>query len=333
VFSDRGITVRASRLVNLVLLLQSHGGMTAGALSAELGVSVRTIYRDLDALAAAGVPVYGVAGPGGGYRLVEGYRTRLTGLTAGEAEALLLVDLSAPLGALGLGSDLLAARLKLAAALPETMRVRAGELAGRVHLDLPGWFEEADAPPALPVLAAAVLSDREVEFDYGSHHATKRRVVEPLGLVLKGRSWYLVAKRDGRMLTYAVRRIVAAAISDRVVKRPDAFDLGESWRRLVGEFEASLPSCDVVARVTAAGRAQLPRLVDTRSRQQTDWDGEPDDAGWRRLVITFERLEHALQSLLGLGDDVEVLEPAELRGEIARVAHAVASRYGIPAAD
>jgi len=318
--------MRASRLVNL-LLLQARAGMTAGALAAELEVSVRTVYRDLQSLAAAGIPVYGVAGPGGGYRLVDGYRTRLTGLTAGEAEALLLVDLSAPLGALGLGSDLLAARLKLAAALPEAVRARAGELAGRVHLDLPGWFEQTDAPPALPLLAAAVLSDRRVRFDYGLPGANKPRLVEPLGIVLKGRSWYLVGRRSERLLTYAVERIHGLEMLEQSFDRPDAFNLVETWHRLVAEFEASLPSCQVLVRASKAARTRLPRLVDSRSRGPTDWNGEPDEAGWRRLVITFERMEHAKEALLGLGTDVEVLEPIELRDEIASAVRSLSRTY------
>jgi predicted DNA-binding transcriptional regulator YafY len=323
--------MRASRLVSLLLLLQARGGLTARDLAAALDVSARTVYRDLQALAAAGVPVYGLAGPGGGYRLVDGYRTRLTGLTTTEAEALLLVDLSAPLSALGLGSDLLAGRLKLTAALPEAVRARAGELAGRVHLDLPGWFEEADVPPALPVLAAAVLSDQRVRFGYGKQGKAERRIVEPLGLVLKGRSWYLVGRRGERTLTFAVRRIRYLEPTDQRLVRPDDFDLAATWDRLVADFEAALPSFGVVVRASPAASARLPRLVDTRSRELTNWAGEPDKDGWRRLSLTFERPEYAQQVLLGLGSEVEVLEPAELREGIVAVAHALASLYRLTA--
>ncbi|MGD0083658.1 MAG: WYL domain-containing protein [Acidimicrobiales bacterium] len=320
--------MRASRLVSLLLLLQSRGGLTADQLATELEVSVRTIYRDLDALAIAGVPVYGLAGPGGGYRLVDGYRTRLTGLTAAEAEALLLLDLSAPLRALGLGSDLLGGRLKLTAALPEPVRSRARELAGRVHLDLPGWFEEPESAPALPRLAEAVLSDRQVRFRYAAPGQEGLRVVEPFGLVLKGRSWYLVARRGERMLTYAVRRVSSPELADERIVRPADFDLAATWERLVGEFEASLPSVEVVVRASTVGLARLPRLVDSRSRQRTNWDGERDEGGWRRLSITFERIEYARQELLGLGADVEVLEPPELRQMMAAEVNALAHLYG-----
>ncbi|MGO9559247.1 MAG: helix-turn-helix transcriptional regulator [Acidimicrobiales bacterium] len=311
-----------------MLLLQSHGGRTADELALELEVSVRTIYRDLQALAAAGVPVYGIAGPGGGYRLVDGYRSRLTGLTAPEAGALLLVDLSAPLGALGLGSELLAARLKVAAALPQEVRSRAGELAGRVHLDLPGWFETADAPPALPVLADAVLADRKVRFGYRPGSA--KRVVDPLGLVLKGRAWYLVARHDERQLTYAVRRMRSPELLDEGFTRPRDFELASTWEALVSEFESSLPVVEVRLRVSPAGLRRLPRLVDSRRRERTDWEGNPDpgEEGWRRLKVTFERLEYAAQELLGLGSDVEVLEPAELRATMVTAADSLARMYG-----
>jgi predicted DNA-binding transcriptional regulator YafY len=349
--------LRASRLVNLLLLLQSQAGVTAEGLAAELEVSVRTVYRDLQALALAGVPVYGVAGPGGGYRLVDGYRTRLTGLTAPEAGALLLVDLSVPLRALGLGSDLLAARLKVAAALSLEARSRAGELAGRVHLDLPGWFEEADTPPALPLLAEAVLSDRQVRFGYGDAgkeqpgkgqpgkgqageedsgweepegeaRRSARRVVEPLGLVLKGRSWYLVARWGGRVLTFAVRRVRQPELLDGPVERPDDFDLAATWVRLVAEFEAGLPSVEVRLRASTVAMARLRRVVDSRNWQRTDWQVEPDESGWRCLSVSFERLEYARVALLGLGAEVEVLGPVELRQAIATEAGSLAQLYG-----
>jgi predicted DNA-binding transcriptional regulator YafY len=330
VFFLKVVAMTASRLVNLLLVLQARGGLTtAHDLAEELEVSVRTVYRDLQALATAGVPLYGLAGPGGGYRLVDGYRTRLTGLTGAEAEALLLVDLSAPFSALGLGSDLVAARLKLTAALPEAVRARAGELAGRVHLDFPRWFEEAESPPALPELTAAVLNSQCVRFSYDKRGKRNLRVVEPLGLVLKGRSWYLVARSGDRMLTFSVGSITQLELTDEPVVRPDDFDLAATWARLVTEFEVSLPSVQVVVRAAPEALARLPRLVDTRAREQTDWNGEPDPDGWRRVAITFERLEYAQIGLLGLGASVEVLEPAELREAIASVVGDLAQLYRV----
>lgn len=321
--------MRASRLVSIVLILQSRRTCTADELAAELEVSARTIYRDLEELAVAGVPVYATRGPGGGYKLVGGYQTRLTGLTDDEAESLLLVDTSAPLEALGLGPAVLAARLKVMAALPEAVRDRARTVAGWVHLDLPGWFDEPPSLPAcLPTLAEAVLRQRPVSFAYRQPETAERRTVEPLGLVLKGRSWYLVAMREGRLLTYAAWRIEAAELSEGSVTRPEAFDLAATWAQLVNEFEQSLPSVRVQVRATGDARRRLRRVVDTRSVGVTDWVGTPVGNGWHELTVVFERLEYARHNLLALGSDVEVLAPVELREGVAAEVRAMIKIYG-----
>jgi len=326
--------MRASRLISLLLLLQARRRCTAEQLAEELGVSVRTIYRDVDELHAAGVPVYTQAGRGGGYSLVNGYQTRLTGLTPAEAETLLLIDLSRPFSALGLGPDLFSARLKLAAAMPASLRDRARSVAGWVHLDLPGWFEEAELPPALPVLAAAVLRQRRVSFGYGPPGRLRQRQVEPLGLVLKGRSWYLVARHGQRLLTYAVGRIQVPEVTDEPVVRPEGFDLAETWRTLAAAFEQGLPLARVRVRVRPDAVARLRQVTDSRTRQQTDWAGQAGPGGWLVIDVAFERIEYARQSLLGLGSAVEVLEPEELRRDVVGEVRALCALYpGIAAGD
>src|SRR5580700_8515242 len=176
--------MRASRLVAILLLLQSRGQMTAPDLSEQLEVSVRTIYRDLEALSAAGVPVYSETGPGGGYRLIEGYETHLTGLDPAEAEALLLAGLPGPLGALGLGSALVGGQRKLVAALPADLRTRATNAEQRFHVDLEGWFQPRVTPPLLGRVASAVWEDRRVRIDYRPPEGLPgEREIDPLGLV------------------------------------------------------------------------------------------------------------------------------------------------------
>ena len=192
-------------MVNVLLLLQTRSRMTAAELADELEVSVRTIYRDVEALAEAGVPIYAERGPHGGVRLVDGYRTRLTGMTADEAEAVFLSGLPGPAAELGLGTVVAAARLKVMAALPPELRVRAGRIAERFHLDAPGWFQTFEDLPHLEVLAGAVWQSHLVRILYrrGDRGGVVEREIEPLGLVLKGGIWYLVARAATNIRTYA----------------------------------------------------------------------------------------------------------------------------------
>src|SRR3954454_10086623 len=201
--------MRAGRLVSLLLLLQSRGLMTAEQLARELEVSVRTIYRDVDALSIAGVPIYADRGPLGGIRLVDGYRTRLTGLTTQEAEALFLSGLPGPAAQLGLGTVVTAARLKVLAALPPELRARASRISQRFHLDAPGWFQGSESVPHLQTLSTAVWEDRKLSLGYRRNDGnTVDRVVDPLGLVLKAGVWHLVVQTSGAApRTYRVSRI------------------------------------------------------------------------------------------------------------------------------
>jgi predicted DNA-binding transcriptional regulator YafY len=179
--------VRASRLVSILLLLQTRDRMTAQELADELEVSVRTIYRDIESLSAAGVPLYGEAGHDGGYQLLNGYRTRLTGLTAGEAESLFLTGIPTAAADLGLGATVTAAQLKLMAALPPELRDRAGRIAERFHLDAPSWYRDSDDTPHLNTVAAAVWNQQTVKMHYmrWAEPYEITRVVQPHGLVLK----------------------------------------------------------------------------------------------------------------------------------------------------
>jgi predicted DNA-binding transcriptional regulator YafY len=221
--------VRASRLFSIVLLLQNRGRMTAQALADELEVSVRTVYRDVEALGEAGIPVYGDAGHRGGYQLVDGYRTRLTGLHADEAESLFLAGVPDAAAELGLGAVLAAAQLKLAAALPPELRDRAGRVRERFFLDAPGWYREADPAPFLVPLANAVWNQQRVRVLYHrwARPQDVERRLDPYGLVLKAGNWYVVAAPAGKQSprTYRVAQFLEFEPTGEAFERPDAFDL------------------------------------------------------------------------------------------------------------
>lgn len=187
--------MRSSRLLQILLLLQTRRQLTARELADELEVSLRTIYRDVEALAAAGVPVYADQGRAGGYRLVDGYRTKLTGLTEGEAAALFLVGMPGPAAALGLTEQTSTAELKLLAALAPNQRDKAGQLKNRFHLDMPAWYRDAEESPYLSAVASAVMEDRRIKVLYRRWEAPREveRTLEPYGLVLKNGTWYVVA--------------------------------------------------------------------------------------------------------------------------------------------
>ena len=231
--------MRASRLVSILLLLQTTGRRTAGQLAAELEVSVRTIYRDMESLHAAGIPLYGDAGHRGGYQLLDGYRTRLTGLSADEANALFLSGLPGPAAELGLGAVLAAAQLKVRAALPPDLAARAGRVQARFHLDAPGWYAEADDVPLLPAVASALWRGRVLQVRYRRWKAPTDvdRRLEPYGLVLKAGRWYLVA--GPRPRTYRVDQILALHERDEECAIPAGFSLAAYWQSYTAEFLAS----------------------------------------------------------------------------------------------
>jgi predicted DNA-binding transcriptional regulator YafY len=322
--------MRASRLLAILLLLQSRGRMTAGALADELEVSVRTIYRDIQALSESGVPVYAEAGPGGGVQLVDGYRTRLTGLTAAEAETLFLAGVPGPVAELGLGTVLAAAQLKVLAALPPELRSRATRVSERFHLDAPGWFGVSDDVSHLPALAEALWGDRVVEVGYRARRdgPVSNRRLEPLGLVLKAGVWYLVARSRGRVLTYRASRLEGVTVTDERFERPEEFDLAGHWSASQDEFVASMYRSEVRARVAPdAMRALRMSMEPTAARRTMASVGPPDAEGWLPVVIPVEELDYTLADLLRLGDQIEVLEPPELRDRIADAAHRIVARY------
>ena len=320
--------VRASRLVSLLLLLQTRGGMTAGELAEQLEVSVRTIYRDVDALSEAGIPIYADRGPHGGVRLVDGYRTRLTGLTEEEASGLFLSGLPGPAAELGLGTVVAAARLKVLAALPAELRGRASRINQRFHLDAPGWFQPAETHSHLQTLAEAVWQNRRIDVTYERGDRTVERTLDPLGLVLKGGVWYMVATAGGPPRTYRVSRIVLVALRDERFERPDDFDLSDFWSESIARYESSVDRLEVVLRVSPDRMDELAEAIGSAAmRTATPLDDIPDPDGWRRLRVRLDWPHEVPHQLIRLGDAAEVLEPAELRERLVELARRVLDRY------
>ncbi|MFB9925782.1 helix-turn-helix transcriptional regulator [Amycolatopsis halotolerans] len=321
--------MRASRLVSILLLLQARQPRTADDLAARLEVTPRTIYRDIEALSAAGIPVYGEPGHDGGYRLVDGYRTQLTGLTRQEAEALFLTGLPAAASGLGLGPVVATTERKLLAALPAELRSHADRVRQRFHLDAASWYHDAEATPQLPTVSDAVWQQRRVRIRYqrwaAPHEAT--RVVEPYGVVLKAGHWYLVARRSGEFRTYRVARIVEAALLDETFDRVEDFDLGGYWQDYLDDFDSRRHRGEAVLRLSPEGMRLLPQLAEPAIARAALESGIVEADGWIRVVVPVEHPEQAVHDLLRLGPLAEVVAPQGLRDRLAEALTSMLRRY------
>jgi predicted DNA-binding transcriptional regulator YafY len=317
--------MRASRLLSILMLLQLRERLTAETLAAEFEVSVRTIYRDIDKLAEAGVPVYADRGPGGGFRLVDGYRTRLTGLASDEAEALFMIGLPGPAAALGMGPAASNAGRKMLAALPRTSGDVAGRMGARFHLDPVDWYRD-DAPlQQLPAMARAVLDQTALAMTYDSWRGVRERVVEPLGLVLKAGAWYLAARSDGVARIYKVANILRYTVRDTHFERPADFDLAGWWATETARFETGLRPVTAQLLATALGLKRLSQLGAYAQRAVKAADA-PDGDGWSQVALPIETVDHAALMLLGIGPEIVVLEPEVLRLRLRELADEVVSR-------
>ncbi len=320
--------MRASRLLSLLLLLQTRGRATAQELADALEVSLRTVYRDVESLGAAGVPVYGERGPAGGYRLVDGYRTRLNGLTRAEAESLFLVGLPGPAAELGLGTVLATAELKLLAALPPELRSRAGRIRERFHLDAPGWLEAGEQPPALAAVAGAVWNQHRLRVRYRRWGGEVERTLEPLGVVLKAGIWYLVARVAEDVRTYRMSRMLDVEVLDERFERPAGFDLAAFWQEWSAGFAGRIYRAEAVVRLSSFARERLLVLLGPLAAHAVQECPDPPSAdGWMQVTLPIESIRHGHRELLRLGAEVEVLEPPELRDLMEQSARALARLY------
>lgn len=323
----------ASRLLSLLMLLQTRGRMSASQLAEALEVTVRTIHRDIDQLSAAGIPVYADRGRHGGFQLQDGYRTMLTGLNQSEAETLFLAGLPGPAAQMGLADVLSTARLKLLAALPANIQPSAERIAARFHLDAGAWFHSVDQLPSLPVIAHAVWGERMLKMRYqlSPDADARQRKVAPLGLVLKSGIWYLVAQNSRSISTYRAANIRDAEVCDEPFTRPGHFDLVAHWENSVREYEASVYHDFADVRLSPIGLKWLSLLGPYVTSSASRTASKPDRKGWIRCKLPIESLDFGVRELLRLGDQVVVLGPPALRAELAQTAGRIASLHATPA--
>ena len=320
--------MRASRLLSILLMLQTRGRLTAETLAATFEVSVRTIYRDIEQLSAANVPVYADRGPGGGFQLLDGFRTKLTGLTESEAETLFVAGLPGPASQMGLADQLLSAQLKLTAALPERNRAGARRIAQRFHLDPVDWFKSPSPARLLPEIARALWSDSVVEVVYQRSDRRVMRRLKPLGLVLKAGTWYLVADVSQQLRTYRISNIVELAVTHERFVRPKDFDLAHFWTESSRAYEVGLYRDKAVLRLSPRGFSRLELLGSAVAEAASESAQPTNRDGWRRVEIPIESVEQAASDFFRLGAEVEVLKPRELRRRLAMAARSMARRNG-----
>ena len=318
--------MRADRLVSIMLLLQIYRRLTAAELARRLEVSERTIHRDMEALSTAGVPVTALRGTGGGWALVDGYRTNLTGLNASEVQTLFSGLPERLLADLGLGRDADAAHVKLLAALPEVSRADAEYARRRVHVDVAGWNGADEQVPHLHTIQEAVWRGRKLFFAYrGDCTEASERVVDPLGLVAKGGVWYLVARAaEGEVRSYRVSRVSAARVSEEFCERPEGFDLATFWAGSVARFKSGGPRFHATFR---AHKSVLHLLPYAGRFSRVESIGETEASGWAIVHMRFQFEEDAAGLALGFATKVEVVEPAGLRVKILRMAEEVSAFY------
>lgn len=319
--------MRASRLLTIQMLLETRGRMSAQALADALEVSVRTLYRDIDQLAAAGVPVYAERGRAGGFQLMEGWSTRLTGFTAAEAQAVFMTGLAGPAAQLGLGQDVADAQLKLLAALPAPQRGDAQRLQSRFHLDTLDWYRDVEPTPFLAEAASAVWEERQLRIDYESWRGKVRRTLHPLGLVLKAGVWYLVASAEAKPRTYRISGIRALRRLDARSERPRRFDLAAYWTEAMRRFEQELYVGKATVLATPAGLRELAKLSAAVARAVAQARSAPLEGGRVRIAIPTETVAHAAAQLLPLAPDVVATEPPALVAAIGERLRGIARSY------
>ncbi|HSP14767.1 MAG TPA: YafY family protein [Thermoanaerobaculia bacterium] len=314
--------MRADRLLSTLLLLQANGKMTVRQLAKRLEVSHRTAYRDLEALSAAGVPVLALRGSRGGWQLDEAWRTQVPGLDDAELRALLMAQ-PRVIGDAPLAAAAQRALDKLMAAMPVSLRARAAFIRQRLYVDTSGWRGASEDLTFLPIVQDAVSRDRKLAIEYRKpDHQLTERIIDPLGLVAKGMSWYLVANTRDGFRTFRVSRIEKAKLLDIPTDRPPDFDLASYWKTSTEKFRESRRRYSITVRVDPRAAEQF---MSWRMAKRVAGD-QPDPDGWFTLSVEFDDEEHACFVVQGMGGRAEVLEPVDLRERVFASAKAVIAR-------
>lgn len=325
--------MRAGRLLSLLMLLQAHGRMSAPALAERLEVSVRTVLRDIDELSASGVPVRSARGADGGFELLEGWRTRLTGLTPEEAQAMFMAGASGPASQLGLGEAAATAQLKMLAALPQAWQADARRVSSRFHLDTVGWYRREERLTHLHAVAEALWNDRRLAIRYDSWKGIVDRIIDPLGLVVKAGEWYLVAAagKASSVRTYKLSNVLSLETRGPF-PRPRKFDLAKYWGESIARFETGLYRGTATVRATAKGLKRMRYLSAAVAEAIDRAKVKFDRRGWCKVTIPIESVEMAAHDLMRVGAECKVMQPAALRDRVAGIARAMTGLYG-PALD
>ena len=324
--------MRADRLLSMLLLLQIHRRMTVRELAKRLEVSVRTVYRDMEALHTAGIPITAERGADGGWFLLDGYRTNLTGLNEPEVQALFVPRPSPLLDDLGLRKAAEGAFIKVLAALPVLLRRNAEEMRRRIHIDAAGWDRFDEQAPWLPLLQEAVWQERKLVLSYRRRdESVMNYLVDPLGLVAKASVWYLVGMVEQAYRVFRVSRIQSGEITEQPSTHPALFDLAVFWEQWSEQWKKEaapgLRQYPVLVRVAPTLVPHLAFRYGEEIEEQVEHAAPPDLAGWIRLTFTFETEEDAWSHLLSFGPLVEVLEPQDLRKKIAQIAAMLLTLY------
>lgn len=314
--------MRADRLLSLVLLLRNRGRMSASALARELEVSPRTVLRDIEALSTSGIPVYAERGRDGGFELLPGFTTDLTGLTADEAKALLAAGSAATSESLGMAPAFASAMRKVMAAMPDAHRVEAGKLAERIYVTQDGWLRDTERNKHLGPIQQAVFAGRRLRILYASRgREPSWRTIEPEGLVNAAGRWYLMARDTERERTYKLSRISDMELLDQPADRPAEIDLQAMWEARRADFRGATQSVSVVLRVRTTRMETLSWTI-VRYRSRSD-----DENGWTVLEADFGNAAHAVNTAWLLGADGEILEPQVIRDEVKARAREMLDRH------